>query len=227
MGACSSVVPAATSNSVQDKPSVSVNGQGTVSLTPDMATISVGVQTEDADAEAATAENNTKTEAISAALVAFGIEEKDIKTTNFSVYPNQRFNNEGEVANVTYIVQNTVTVTIRELGTLGEVLDAVIADGANNIYGVTFDIADREAAYSQAIDAAVANAQTRASALAAAAGADLGEVLKIESFIGGGGIFMEMEARAFDMAAGGESAVPVSPGEMQIQVDVTVTYELK
>lgn len=227
LGACSSVVPAASSDSVQDKRTVSVNGQGTVTLTPDMATISVGVQTQGAEAEEAVAENNAKAEAITAALKEFGIEDKDIKTTNFSVYPRQRYNDDGEIVDVTYIVQNTVMVTVRDLEILGEVLDASVAAGANNIYGVSFDIADRESAYAQAIEAAVANARTRADALAAAADAKLGEALKIDTFIGGGGVFVEMETRGLDMAMAEESAVPVSPGEMEIHVDVTVIYELK
>lgn len=205
--------------------SVSVNGSGAVSLSPDMATINIGVSTQDADAQRALDKNNAQAEAIRETLAEFGVAEDDIKTTNFSIWPRQDYDRDGEVTDIYYVVSNTVLVTVRDLEQLGDILDAVVGSGANQVNGINFDVADRESAYQVALEAAMDNAYARASALAGAADVSLGEVQSINTFVSGGGPIVQFERMAMDMAAA--ESVPVSGGTMEITVEVSVVYELK
>jgi uncharacterized protein YggE len=162
-----------------------------------------------------------------AAIKGFGIADEDVKTSNFSVYPRQIYGPEGEIIDTQYIVQNTVVVTVKDLDILGELLGAVVDAGANTINGITFDLSDRETAIAQAMESAMENAKTRAETLATAAGATLGDVQLISSYVGGGGYTVAASKAAYDGVGGAGVEVPVSPGEMEIQVDVSVVYELE
>jgi uncharacterized protein YggE len=205
---------------------LSINGSGMVNLAPDMATINLGVMSEAADVQSATAESNRVIEKIKEVLVEFGVEESDIQTTNFSVYPYSEYGYELEqTAETRYRVDNNVTVTIRELDKLGEVLNETILAGANSIYGVQYGISDQEDAYNQALEAAVENAKERAEFLAEASGAELGEMVTISTYYGGGSPVPYAEA-AFGIG-GGSGMVPVSPGSLVIRVDVSVVFALQ
>lgn len=215
--------PVAASSGAAETRTVSVNGTGTIIVSPDMATVQVGVVKEGDDADKASAANTAEVEKIKEALLGLGIAESDLKTTNFSVYPMQKYDDQGQVTSVTYRVENTMEVKVYDLDNLGSVLDAAIQAGANSIYGVQFDLADREATNAQAIDAAMQNALARAEVLAQAAGAELGEIQSVSTYLsGGGGPVYAQPAAESPMRAD----VPVNPGEMQIQVDVTVVYAI-
>jgi len=124
------------------------------------------------------------------------------------------------------VVNNTVTVTVRDLENVGSVLDAAVQAGANNINGIQFDIADREAAQQQAMTAAMENAQARAEVLAESAGVQLGDILSLQSYLGSS--TPVPYGKGYDMAVQEAAmSVPVSPGEMQIMVDVSVVYEIR
>lgn len=222
LAACGSA--AATGGTAETR-TVSVNGTGTIIVTPDMAIVNIGVITNNEDANRASSENAAKVEKIKEALLELGVAESDIKTANFSVYPMQQYDDQGQVTSVTYQVDNNMEVKVRELDTLGTVLDAAIKAGANSIYGVQFDLADREAANAQAIEAAMQNALSRAEVLAQAAGAQLGEIQSVSTYLGGGGIPMYAAAPMAESAMAAD--VPVNPGEMQIQVDVNVVYAIQ
>lgn len=206
---------------------ISVNGTGIVSLSPDMAEVNIGVQTEADDAEQASAANAETIDAIMAALQAFEIPDSDIKTAYFSIYPRQMYDDQNQISDITYVVNNSLLITVRDLDTLGDVLDAAIGAGANAINGITFDVSDREAAYAQALETAMQNAESRAEVLAQASDAEIVQIHSVSSHLGGGGIPVQFRAEAAmdEMAVGG-SNVPVSPGEMEIQVDVNVVYEI-
>lgn len=211
--------------SVNDLRTVSVNGTGKVTVSPDMASISVGVQTKHEDAEEAMAENNVLVQAIMDTMAEFGIAPEDIKTSNFSVYPRNEYDDNGKVVETNFVVNNTVAVKVRDLSILGNVLGAVVESGANTVNGVNFDLSDREAAYADAMALAVENARDRAEILVNAAGEKLGDVQSITTHISGGGV-VYMERVAMDMALGGAAEVPISPGEMDLSVDVSIVYEI-
>lgn len=209
----------------RDPRTLSVNGNGVVTLEPDIAMIQIGVQTENKNAQEAVAENNQQTQQLFDALAAAGIAENDIKTSNFSIYPRQEWDQDGKPVGVTYMVNNTVSMTIRDLTQVGSVLDAAVQAGANNIHGIQFDVENREAAQQQAMTAAVENARERAEVLAAAAGVELADVLSIQTYLGGGTPIPY--EKTLVMAEGAGGSVPVATGELQITVDVSVIYEIR
>jgi uncharacterized protein YggE len=123
---------------------LNVTGSGKVLIVPDIATISIGVHTEGKDADEAVASNNTQAKKVAQALQGMGVEEKDIRTSNFSIFPQQQFDETGKQIGTIYVVDNTVYVTVRQLDKLGELLNAVVETGANSIYGIQFDVEDKQ-----------------------------------------------------------------------------------
>jgi uncharacterized protein YggE len=208
-------------------PTLSVVGLGQADLVPDIAYIYVGVHTEKPSASEAVRDNNAQTEKMIKALTDFGIDAKDIRTTNFSIWPFDKYDplTGTPTGEKYYSVDNTVYVTVRELDKLGSLLDTVIAAGANTVNSIQFDVADKSAALKQARSDAVADAKAKAEELAEAAGMSVGEIRSISFtdsqpypvFEGRGG------------GGGGEAAaaVPIQPGQLTFTVNVSVTYELK
>jgi uncharacterized protein YggE len=204
---------------------ISVSGTGKTYLDPDIAQIYIGVHTEGADAAEAVAENNTQSQEVVDALRALNIDAKDIQTTNFSIYPQQQYDPQGQLQETRYAVDNTVFVTLRDLDSLGDVLDAVIEAGANSINGIQFDVADRTEALSEARKAAVADAQVQAEELAEAAGLQLGAIQHINT-VGTGYPYPVFDGRGGGLAAEAAS-VPISPGQLLVSMDVNVVYEIQ
>jgi hypothetical protein len=204
---------------------LSVSGNGTVSLTPDIAYIYIGVHTEDADIAAAVQNNNTQTQALVDALKNLGVAEADIQTSNFSVYSTKNYTPDGLPGPTIYAVDNTVYVTVRDLSKLGSLLNTVVGAGANNINSITFDVADKTAAMAQARQQAMANAASLAQELAGTAGVTLGEIQTISY------TDYSPSPYAYGMGGGGASApnasVPIQPGQLQISVTVDVSYAIK
>ena len=149
---------------------LTVNGSAQAYLDPDTAFITIGVHTEGTDAAVAVEENNQQAQAVIETLLAQGIAEKDIRTNNFSIYPMYQYTPDGQRGDLTYSVDNTVHVTLRDLEIVGELLDAVVSSGANNISGIQFDVENKEAALAQARKDAVGNARQLAEEMAEAAG---------------------------------------------------------
>jgi uncharacterized protein YggE len=218
--------PAATSAAAPR--TLSVSGNGTVFLTPDIAYINIGVHTENADIAQAVESNNTQAEALVNALVGMGVAATDIQTSSFSVYSSQTYGPDGLLAGYTYMVDNIVYVTVRDLTQLGSLLNTAVGTGANNISSIQFDVADKTAAMAEARQKAMTSAASLAQELADTAGLQLGEIQSItysdyvpSPYYFGAGIG----------AGGGSSApnasVPIQPGQQQIVVTVNVTYAVK
>jgi uncharacterized protein YggE len=201
---------------------ITVTGTGSVSAAPDMATLTLGVTTEGAEAAAAMAANSEAMAAVIARLAGLGIAERDMQTSSISLSPRWEPPREGETEPRTngFVASNMLTVEVRDLAALGGVIDAVVGDGANTLGGLVFGIADDKAATDEARRAAVSDARARAEVLAAAAGVTLGPVAEIiEGGVMGGPMFARME-----MATAG--APPVAPGEIDLQVSVTMSWEI-
>jgi len=204
---------------------LNVTGTGEVYLTPDVAYVSIGVRSEGKDAAKAVAENNAKSDAVVKALTDAGVDAKDIQTNNFNIYPQQQYDDQGNVTDTTYIVENTVRVVVRDLETIGDLLNAAVEAGANSIYGVQFDVADDEQARSEARQAAVEDAQKQAEELAEAAGVGLGRVQSISTYGGQPIPLYEGKGGAGPVMA--EAQVPISPGQLMLTVEVNVVYEIR
>ena len=206
---------------------LSVSGNGQAYLAPDIAYIYVGVHTEKTTAAAAVAENTTQTQAVIASLKKAGIDEKDLRTTNFSIYPQDKFDPQTgtPTGEKTYVVDNTVYVTVRKLDQLGDLLDTVVQAGANSVNSVQFDVVNKADALKQARADAVKDAEAQAKELADAAGLSLGAVQSIN--------FIDNQPIVFDGKGGGggiapqAASVPIQTGQLSFTVTVNVTYALK
>jgi uncharacterized protein YggE len=203
---------------------ITVSGTGKVTLTPDIAYISIGVNTQNASAKDAVAENNTQSQAVITTIKGFGIVDKDIQTTNFSIYPQQQFDANGKQTGVIYVVNNVVYVTVRDLSKLGDLLDSSVSSGANNINSIQFDVADKTAALTQARQAAVAEARKQADELTKATNVGLGAVQSISYNDTTAPITIQY-AKA--NVAAPAASVPVQAGSMEISTNVTIVYAIK
>jgi uncharacterized protein len=213
----------------QNVRTLSVSGSGEALLAPDIAYIYVGVHTENPAAAEAVAENTANTEKLIQAIRDFGIDEEDIRTTNFSIYPMDRFDpSTGQPSGEkVYAVDNTVYVTIRDLTKLGDLLDTTVQAGANNINSVQFDVADKAEALKEARAKAVKDAESQAQALAQAAGLSLGEIQSISFFDAQPYPLFEGKGGGGMAAADSAASVPIQPGQLTFTVSVSVTYALK
>jgi uncharacterized protein YggE len=205
---------------------INVTGNSQVILDPDIAYVSIGVHTEAENAKSAVANSNTQTQAVIDAIKAKGVEAKDIQTTNFSVYQQQKFAPTGEELGTFFMADNTVYVTMRDITKIGDILDVSIAAGANNIYGITFDVQDKETALASGRDEAMADAKAQAEELVKAAGATLGTVQSI-SYYSNPPTPIYYDSKAASMGVGGGASVPISAGQLTLTVSVNVVYGIK
>lgn len=224
VGACGQ---AAAQDSPAAPRTISVTGQGEASGAADQARVNAGVQTLAPTVVEASQQNQAVVARIMRALAQQGIDDKNIQTTNYSIWPEQRRDPRGsnEMTITGYHVSNTVNVTIDDIDNVGEVLAAVTNAGANSINGIVFGIRDPAELERRARAAAMAEARARAEALAELAGVALGEVLTLSMSTGGGGPVPMMAAR-MEMA----SAAPVpgiSPGELSVSVQVQATFAIR
>jgi len=218
--------PATGSGTSEQPHTISVTGAGTAYGKPDVAVAQIGVQTRDENPSTAVSDNTDKMNAVITALKALGIEEKDIQTSNFSVYAQQNYDTNGVPTDYTYVADNTVTVTIRDLSKVGDALGKAVSVGANSIYGVSFSVSDQSALEAEARDKAMADAKARAEQLAAAAGVALDAPLNISEYTSGPAPYYDVRAVAQELGGGGGPA-PVSTGQIQMTLQVSVTYVIK
>jgi uncharacterized protein YggE len=200
---------------------VSVSATGIAKVEPDVAHISTGVVTEAPTAKEAMDRNGTVMARLVDGLKKGGVEARDIKTTALTVEPRYTQPKDGRPAGISgYRVLNQVRLTVRNVSRLGTILDEAIVLGANQINQIAFDVADSEVLKDDARRQAMANARRRAELYAKAAGADLGQVLRISESVSGSPPVL------FGRFSGG-AGVPVEPGTRSLEVEVHVTYELK
>jgi len=208
---------------------ISIEGHGEVIAAPDTAFITSGVTSQGATARKALDANTLAMNELISTLKAAGIEAKDIQTSGFSVNPNYVYSDARDENGYTlppkingYQVFNTVTVRVRDLPSLGAVLDKAVTVGANTINGVSFTVADPSDLYDEARKSAFADARAKAELYAAAAGVDLDSIRSINESQGYAQPHMlETMARA-----AASSPVPVEAGELTFAINVSVTWEL-
>jgi hypothetical protein len=224
--ACAPTSGASTGSTAVIANSITVVGSGEAFGQPDEAKVQIGVETFNADVSQATAENEATLQAVMAALSEQGIAAEDIQTSNYNLWAEQRYGDNGPEGIAGYRVTNQVSVTIRDIDKVSDVLTAVTGAGANSIYGVSFSVADPVALEAEAREKAIANARERAESLAQLSNLTLGDVQVISEVIGqvppllglggGGGVAVDQ---------GG--ATSISPGQLSYQVQVQVTYGIE
>jgi uncharacterized protein YggE len=204
-------------------PSITVVGSGKASARPDMAQVQVGVVTQAPSSAKALRDNNDAMAKLFQALEARGIAKKDVRTANFVVVPQYKRGPHGEqlpeVAG--YQVSNAVRVKVRQLDLLGRVLDDVVGQGANQVHGVRFAVAEPAPLLDEARRKALADARHKAELYAREAGVEMGPVLLIQE---------ETPHRPGPLVLGAAraeaAAVPVAEGEQDFHASITVTYAI-
>ncbi len=221
-------------NGGEEKPlerSISVQGQGTVSAKPDLVTLSLGVQTTGETAKEALALNSEQMTGVVAAVLDAGIAEEDIQTSGINLYPvyeDRSLVQPGEQRQIVgYRASNDVSVRVHDIEIAGSVLDAAVTAGANQVGGVRFGLSDTETIVTDALIAAVQNAQAKAQTIADTLGVTLGSALVVnEEWIErpeARGVAFAAEA-AFD--SGGFSS-PVQGGAVSVTAHIRVTFAIE
>ncbi len=213
-----------TTNNEQPR-QLNISGTGEVYLVPDIAYVYIGTRSEAAEVGDALSENNKQAQTIATVLIDMGVDQKDIQTTAFNVYPIQNYSPEGEPMETRFVVENTVFIKVRELQRLGELLDVVVRNGANQINGISFNVEDREQAEADARRLAVIDAKQKAEELAESAGVSLGELVNLSAYSYGNPQPM-YEGKGGGYAAD-VSAAPIASGQLVITAEATLTYNIK
>lgn len=202
---------------------ITVVGEGQVEAVPDMAMITLGVTHEASEAVEAMEQVSQRTANILDRLTTLEVDPTDVQTSRFSLNPvwSNRNSSTGARPEISgFAASNAVTVRVRELTSLGQILDAVIADGANTFNGLQFLVQDPKPLQDEARRRATADAMDRAAQLAKAAGVTLGSVQSI-SELGGGAQPVRME-----MAAMRDGGVPIAAGEVSMTASVSMVFEI-
>jgi uncharacterized protein YggE len=202
-----------------------INATGEVTRVPDVAIISAGVVTRSATASAAMQENAKRMEQVIAALKRAGIADRDIQTSSINLNPEYKYVENQPPQLVGYSASNQVTIRFRDIRNSGRILDALVSQGANQINGPNLTVDKPEAALDEARAKAIANARARADLYARALGL---KVVRVVSVSESGGNYpvpppMPMYARAEAASA----KTPIEPGEQKLQVNLSVTFELR
>ena len=206
---------------------ISLTGHGEVRVAPDLAIVSIGVLSQSATAGQALAANSTAMQAIFDALQAAGLAAKDIQTSNFTVQPRYQYNNEGKPPLLDgYDVSNNVTVTVRKLDSLGNVLDKAVSAGSNQINGIQFQVSKPEFAEDEARKLAFEDARHKAMIYATAANVALGEIVSITEGSGFEPPVPMLRAKAMS-AEGASSAPPIAGGEQALGIDINIVWVIK
>ena len=203
---------------------LSVSAQAEAKRVPDVATISAGVVTQAADANAAMRANAVQMDKVMAAIKAAGIAERDIQTSGINLNPQYKYVENQEPTITGYQANNTVNLKVRDIGKLGKVLDALVASGANQVNGPSFEIDQPEEAYDEARRGALEKAQARAAMYAKTLGV---RVRRIVSISEGAGFQPPRPMPMMAMARGkAEMDTAVSPGETTLSANLDVVFEL-
>lgn len=212
---------------VRDRDVISVAGEGKVTTTPDIVRVSLGVQTDAPTVRAAQTENTTKMNAITAMLNNAGIAEVDVKTENYSIYPKVNWES-GRQNIIGYTVSQNVSVKIRDLDKVGDILARAGELGANQVGGVNFTIDDPSGLQDQAREKAISDAKEKAEQLARQLGLT---IVKVVSFSESGGGLPPMPYFARDLAVaegiGGGPSPDIQTGSQDVISNVSVVFEVR
>lgn len=221
-------------NEAEKTPSVIVvRGSGETTLIPDMATFIVRIKAEDAEAQKAQQANTELSDAVLAALKADGIDDKDISTLSLSL--DEKYDYSKDVAEVTgYTMSHEINVIVRNIDSLPQIISDVIAAGATSTYNLQLTVSSSDSAYADALKIAVASAQAKAEALAAALGVKLVPVPVTVNELSSSyspSTYRDMDLAVpqtdgLTAAATADNGASLSTGELKVNADVEVTYEI-
>ncbi len=223
------VVPSIAAAQVAAVPAIAgtrldVSATGEVTRVPDLAIISAGVQTLQPTATAAIEENAARMERVRSALKRAGIDDKDIQTSSISLNPEYQYDQNRPPRLTGYRASNSVNIEFRDLKRTGAILDALVAEGANQISGPNLTIDKPESALDEARVKAIANGRARADLYARTLGM---RVVRLVSVSEGGGYNVPPPMPMVMMARAEAADTKIDPGTQQLQVSVAMSFELQ
>jgi uncharacterized protein YggE len=219
------ISPVMAQNDTKDRV-ITTSATGEVLVAPDMAQISVGVQTQSPDVRVAQAENAAIMDNLVNALLGAGIAKDDIQTSGYSIYPVYESNPMGLTPKIQYYqVTNTVQITVRDVNRVGEIIDIAVSNGANQANGISFTLSDEKAraVRNVALQEAVVQARADADTVAAATGVQILGVRDISV----GASYPPIRYDSYSAAGSGISQkvpTPIEPGQITESAQVTITY---
>lgn len=204
-----------------DPHTITMTGHGEIKTVPDTATVNAGVTTNAPTAAAALSANSTRMNQLFDALGKLGVPERAIRTAGFSVSPQYTNGDGNNPRRLTgYQVSNDVSVRLEDVARVGTTLDTLIGAGANQMNGVSFDIANPAPVLERARTQAIADARARALTYAQAAGVTLGPIISISEGAS------EATPRPMFRVMAVNASTPIAPGEQSVTADVTVVWEI-
>lgn len=229
------LTPHAAAQSTPETPAdirtISVSGTGRINVDPDTADVALGVETTNTSLEAAQTQVTENLTAVTTVLTDAGVAAEDIVTSSYNIYPVPEYDRDGNYEGVSgYQVSATLTVTIRDITTVGTILDDAVAGGATGVFGVSFYVADPAGPAREARSLAVEDARAKADEYATASGVLITGVYSIVEASAPEPAAREQD---FDIAAADAAApseaqpVPISPGQSEIRVDVEIVFVIE
>lgn len=204
-----------------------VSGEGKVNVTPDIATLSLGVTAQSPSVAEAQSRASDAMNKVMTALTSNGVAEKDIQTENFSIEQVTRWDDKTQQQVVVgYRVTNVVTAKIRQLDKTGTIIDAVAVAGGDltRVNGINFTVEDPTPNYMEARQKAVADARAKASQMADLFGVKLGKLIYVSENLQYPPI---IRGGTFEMVTAAAAPTPISPGEIQLTLDVQAVYAIR
>ncbi len=199
-----------------------VTGEGTVAIKPDIALLNVGISAQGATVKAAQDQINTVSSKVAEAIKKLGVDQKDIQTSNYNINPNYDY--QASTRRITgYSASTNLTIKVRNIDLVNQVIDISTVNGANQVGAITFDVDDKSKPENDARVKAVAEAKKKAESAAKIAGFRLGKMVNYSENFGGG----PQPIRAMLQAAGGGPVeTKIEPGSSEIRITVTISYEI-
>ncbi len=207
-------------------PTVTVTGEGKLSLAPDMATLNVGVECTKPTVAEATAENAKVMEQVKNALIALGIDEKDIQTSSFNIYEQFDYTDNGR-KHIGFTVSNMLNVKVRDIGLAGQAVDTAVSAGATSMNGISLGFQDPNANQAELAQLATADADAQAAAYAAACGMKVGKPITITTGSASSAVVYDNAVREMAAADSKTSGTGISTGTLEVSAKVTICYRLE
>ena len=209
----------------ETRDTITISGEGKVISIPDIAMVSFGISKEYKDVVAAQKEVNEKMNNFIAELQKLQIAKEDIQTTNYSLYPVYDWNNNIRTLRG-YEVDQQVEVKIRNLDSIGNVLNLAVEKGLNEVNNLSFTIDDMEKIKEQAREIALQNAKSKAETLSKIAEVKLGKLISFNESYQAPYAAYDYSKSEMSTGVGGGVAPEIQPGSAEVVIDVTVTYEI-
>ncbi len=222
-------VPMTSIAEAQEQPrqrTITVSGEGRVSVTPDTAQVILGVQIQKPDLAAAQQEANQKMDAVLGALKENGVSEDKIKTVNYTISVQRDWQKEGQPI-IGYQVTHLVQAKVKPMNKVSAIIDAAVAKGANAVNDVVFTVENQDAPLQQAREQAVNNARVKAEQLAKLTGVGLGEPVTVSETSTMPPMPIPMAREAVAPAAAVGAGTAVQPGQSEVTVNLTISYAIQ